>query len=161
MIQTNRLIIRPFQEADRNALIKLLMNEEFMAFSEAGTFNNEGANQRFNQIIAYASQGLGKQAITLTALGELVGYCGIEPFQLEGSQEMELGYRIASNHRGQGIATEAALAILANSSIKRLFAYVEEQNSKSIKILLHLGFKNQGECTLKGKSYQLFKYVVC
>ncbi|AXI01691.1 GNAT family N-acetyltransferase [Aquirhabdus parva] len=158
MIQTQRLIIRPFQEGDRNALVKLLMDAEFMAFSNLGAFDSEGAHQRFNQIISFTSKGFGKQAIILAESSELVGYCGIEPFELNGSQEMELGYRIVSHQRGQGIATEAALAVLAHSSIHRLFAYVEELNSKSIRVLLRLGFKKQGECIVNGKSYQLFEY---
>jgi [ribosomal protein S5]-alanine N-acetyltransferase len=156
-IQTKRLIIRPFQEADRNALMNLLTNEEFMDFSDTGAFTYETANLRFSQIISYATQGFGKQAIILIDSGELIGYCGIEPFQLNGSQEMELGYRVVPSHRGKGIATEAARSVLAHSPKNKLFAYVEKQNVKSIGVLLRIGFERKGECVVNGKSYELFE----
>jgi RimJ/RimL family protein N-acetyltransferase len=61
MVKTERLILRHFEEADRNALVELLMNEEFMVFSSSGAFDYESASCRFNQIIDFHSSGRGKK----------------------------------------------------------------------------------------------------
>ena len=160
MIKTERLIIRHFNESDREALIPLLMNDEFMEFSADGVLNHEAANHRFDQILRYTTENFGKRALILIESGELAGYCGVEPFPLNGCSEYEFGFRLASDQRGRGIAAEAAKAILATSHINNLYAYVEKGNTKSINVLRKVGFISHGSCVVDSKSYRLFRYSI-
>lgn len=87
---------------------------------------------------------LGKFPIFLKATGEFIGTCGFEPFQLEGEEEVELGYRLCLKHWGQGYATEAAMAILGYGfgplNRSKIIAFVLPENRASVKILEKLGF---------------------
>lgn len=159
MISTERLIIRNFEERDRNTLRELLMNEEFMAFSVSGTLGYENASLRVTKIISNTSKHMGKKAIFLKETRELIGYCGIEPFSLNGSVENEFGYRLAVQYRGKGMATEASKALLSVASISNLYAYVEEENLKSINVLKKLGFTSCGLYNTETKQYKLFRFT--
>jgi ribosomal-protein-alanine N-acetyltransferase len=60
----------------------------------------------------------------------------------------EIGYGVAESHYGRGIAT-AAVAELARkafteSSLRKLVAYVHDQNLASCRVLDKLGFKREG-----------------
>lgn len=156
MIETERLIIRGFTEDDREIVTNLLQDAEFMEYSDGGAFDSEDASRRFDQIRSYATAGIGKQAMILKDSGEIAGYCGIEPFQINGQEERELGYRVVAKYRGKGLATEAALAVLRNYK-GQLFAYLDRDNKKSAGIVKKLGFSHQGACNVHGKEYDLYQ----
>lgn len=156
MIQTERLYIRPFEEKDRDVAIKLLQDPDFMEYSDTGPLDTNAANDRFDQILLYSKSGAGKSAIILREDGIIIGYCGVEPFDLDGKKEFELGYRLVSSFRGMGFATEAAKAI-SNTHSGRLYAYLDRKNLKSINVLKKIGFSHQGVCDVKGKQYELYQ----
>ena len=157
MIQTKRLTIRFFEEQDRPGLVELLMDPYFMEHSETGALDAASANSRFDQILSFGNVGLGKRAVLDTQSGELYGYCGIEPFELNRQIRLELGYRIALAHRQKGIATEAASAV-ASTHAGKLYAYVNSSNLASIRVLERIGFNKSGTCLVHGKQYALFNY---
>lgn len=61
---------------------------------------------------AYAVDGFGLWGIVDKATGEMAGDCGLMRQQIEGVEEIELGYHLHAAWRGRGIATEAARACL-------------------------------------------------
>ena len=79
---------------------------------------------------------------------QLIGCVGAEPGQFEHAITAEIGYWLAENYWGNGIATKA-LAMLEqrvpkNSSIKRLQASVFEGNLGSSRVLEKSGYQKQG-----------------
>lgn len=156
MIQTSRLTIRSFEESDRDLLLEFLMDPGFMEYSLSGALSKEEAYRRFDEILAHSSKELGKLAIIENNSDQIIGYCGIEPFDLYGQRKLELGYRIAPQKRNFGFATEAAEAV-AKSFSGELYAYVEIDNFVSIKVLEKIGFDNSGQITLYGKPVFLFE----
>lgn len=81
--------------------------------------------------------------------GELVGTVTLKNI----SHSMgygELGYGVAEEHHGKGIATAAVRALVARifteTSLRRLVAYVAEGNVASCRVLEKLGFVREGVC---------------
>jgi RimJ/RimL family protein N-acetyltransferase len=60
----------------------------------------------------------------------------------------EIGYGIAESHQGRGIATMAVAALVdkvfSESPLRKLVAYVHDQNLPSCRVLEKLGFQREG-----------------
>ena len=60
----------------------------------------------------------------------------------------EIGYHVSSNARGRGIATSAIIILVQNvfrqTPIRKLIAFVHEENHASRKVLEKAGFKQEG-----------------
>lgn len=132
------------------------MDPGFMEYSLTGPLSEEQANHRFEEILAHSRDGVGKHAIVENISSQIIGYCGIEPFDLHGQRKLELGYRIVPQKRNLGFATEAVQAV-AQSFSSELYAYVEMDNLESIKVLKKIGFNNSGQIELYGKPVFLFE----
>jgi len=83
---------------------------------------------------------------TVEAKGRIAGFAliGFEP----GDQEPELGYFTADGLEGQGIATEAARAVLEHAfgalGLNRLVSYIHPGNAASIAVARRLGAVQDG-----------------
>lgn len=130
-----------------------------MAYSDAGALSIDRALARYKEILEYSKSGLGKKALILKNTDEIIGYCGIEPFELDGEPALELGYRLIASYRGHGYATEAARAVISNFEANKLFAYAEPENIKSLNVLHKLGFEELGFRQIKEKSCLLFLHT--
>lgn len=79
---------------------------------------------------------------------QLLGCVGAEPGQFEHVITAEVGYWLAENYWGQGIATSALemleQRIPKNSNVKRLQASVFEGNKGSSRVLEKSGYEKQG-----------------
>ena len=74
--------------------------------------------------------------------GELIGCCGLRPTQQ--SERMELGFHLRSAYWGQGLAYEAARAVMRHAfttmHLSALWAGHHPQNTASQRLLLRLQF---------------------
>jgi RimJ/RimL family protein N-acetyltransferase len=83
----------------------------------------------------------------VSATGQVVGAVTLKNISHSMSYG-EIGYGIAESHQGKGIAT-AAVRLLVNrifteSKLRRLIAYVHEENHASRRVLEKLGFQEEG-----------------
>jgi RimJ/RimL family protein N-acetyltransferase len=60
----------------------------------------------------YEEYGLGLWALELKPSGKLIGDCGLTYQDVEGTQELEVGYHVIHTERRKGYALEAAQACL-------------------------------------------------
>lgn len=85
-------------------------------------------------------------AITLLGSDALIGAIGLTPE--EDADTAELGYWLSRNHWGQGIATEAARAVVSYGFDKLNLPYITsgyfEENPASGRVLEKLGFAATG-----------------
>lgn len=159
----SNIILRPIVAGDRDALIPLLMNAEFMAFSPSGAMSQAQAAKRFDSFVdGYEAKGIGKLAILNKESGELIGYCGLEPCHLDGEDIIELGYRLKTSARGRGYTFEAAGAVLDNwvksGTVPRtVHAFTEPDNEVSIHILKKLGFHFIRHSQYEGMPIKVFE----
>lgn len=79
--------------------------------------------------------------------GQVVGALSLKNISHSMSYA-EIGYGVAESHQGKGIAT-AAIRLLVDkifieSTLRRLIAYVHEENQASRRVLEKLGFQEEG-----------------
>jgi RimJ/RimL family protein N-acetyltransferase len=149
ILETERLVLRNWLESDVNHYLVLAGDVGYHCFSRPGRFlvhTAEEANAKVRErMLLFKERKLGKFPIFLRATGEFIGTCGLEPFDLGGRSEVELGYRLCLNFWGRGYAKEAAAAILghafADLKLAKIMAFVLPQNKASVRILGQLGFQ--------------------
>jgi ribosomal-protein-alanine N-acetyltransferase len=97
-------------------------------------------------VIADSSQtfkrfGWGLWSLRLTGEDPLIGVCGLRPF--EHGDQAELLYSLAPPHWSNGLATEAASAVLAYAfatlALPEVRATTDEANLASRRLLTRLG----------------------
>ena len=147
-LETERLVLRNWQESDANHYYILGNDVGYNCFSRPGYYlarNMEEASAKVRErMLLFDQSKLGKFPIFLRATGELAGTCGLGPFEMDGRAEVELGYRLCLKFWGQGYASEAAAAMLGygfgDLKAVRIMAFAVPQNKASLRVLEKLGF---------------------
>jgi RimJ/RimL family protein N-acetyltransferase len=167
-LETERLIIRPFEMADLDAAHQVLdIDIEWSGPS----FTLYQRRERLNFYLGLAQwedtgRLYGFRAITLKATQQLIGLCGFHPDLWsprwktifwpallgeaaspydQASVELGLGYALAHPARGQGYATEAVIALLDHAfetlQINRVFSVTDQTNAESVKVMRRAGMR--------------------
>ena len=160
-LTTERLLIRSFEDADLHLVAAILASDP-----------NDAATERYVRhgvlnatVLAELGQPpLGDRAIVWRETGELIGLVGLVPAfgpfdQLRPVDEepmigrsaarnrIEIGlyYNVDARHRKQGIATEAAQALVEFAFdqllLGRIVATTERDNLASQAVMRHLGMR--------------------
>jgi [ribosomal protein S5]-alanine N-acetyltransferase len=113
-----------------------------------GPFSGAWAASRLESEMALQrAHGIQYWPIFLLASGAHVGCCGLRPYDQEHCVP-ELGYHLRPQFWGQGLAAEAAGAVIdhafENLELHALFAGHLPENQRSGRVLLKLGFQYQG-----------------
>ena len=79
---------------------------------------------------------------------EIIGWCGFHTWYIDHNRA-EIGYGLFDdNYKGQGIMSEVIAIIVnygfRNMSLERIEAYVDTDNTPSIKLLKRMNFKKEG-----------------
>jgi len=164
MIKSERLFLRPWTTEDISNYKTLQTDVGYNCFSIPGTFlckNDDEIRERIQKRInLFTSQSLSKFLIFEKSTQSLIGTCGVDPFELDGKTEPELGYRILLPAWGKGYATEAARAYLDHyfQELKQKYVYglVLPQNKGSIDVLKKLSFQYQRAFIFAGLPHQLY-----
>lgn len=146
-IETERLLIRTWMPSDVPALAAILGDAETMRYIGPGHQHGLTAEQTKEAVAAmtqaYERDGIGIWPAVLKETGELVGECGLQT--LPGSSDVELVYVIAKIQRGNGLAYEAASAVMAfgfaEQRLPRIVAVVHPFNVPAIRLVNRLGMR--------------------
>jgi ribosomal-protein-alanine N-acetyltransferase len=166
MLETERLVLRNWQESDVNHYLVLSGDVGYNCFSRPGRFlvhTAEEAKTKVRERMAlFDERKLGKFPIFLRSTGEFIGTCGMDPFDLDGRPEVELGYRLCLKFWGQGYAKEAAAAMLgygfSELKLSRIMAFALAQNKASLRILDQLGFRYLGDFLHADLAHRLYEF---
>ena len=144
-LQTARLILRPYSEADIAELLPLIGARAVAATTLR--IAHPYAEQDAREFLALTKeQDKIWLAITLHADGRQIGGVGLRLDQQH--QHAELGYWLGMAYWGQGFATEAAREMLRfgfeDLHLHRIFASHFSHNSASGRVLLKLGMRHEG-----------------
>jgi [ribosomal protein S5]-alanine N-acetyltransferase len=144
ILETSRLTLRYITARDAEALIPILGDAEVMQFSLIGVHSQRQIKQFIEQrLISYLEYGFGLYAVVHKQNQELIGYCGFFIQSIEQQKEVEVGYRLARKYWGQGLATEAAQAVVEYGqqrfNFQRFVCLIETENSRSIRVANKLG----------------------
>jgi RimJ/RimL family protein N-acetyltransferase len=114
-VRTDRLLMRRWQESDRDPFAALNGDPETLKFFPA-TMDRAESDALVNRIEeGFERQGFGLWALEVTATGQFIGFTGLNtlPDDVPGGGGMEIGWRLAKHAWHHGYATEAARAALA------------------------------------------------
>ena len=147
---------------DLPAFRDLAGDREFQAWSVTGPLDAEQARRKLERFISlYDTHGFSKWAITAKPDERVIGYCGLGLEEIDGRRLPEFGYRLAPAFRGQGIATEAARAAIADAfgrlKLSEIHAYAEAGNAASLRVLEKLGLSYLRDVTLHGRAWRLYR----
>ena len=146
MIETERLILRPWREADREPYADIMVDPQVGTWL-GGPFTRGQAHERVARFTAnLAETGLGRLAIERRSDGRMIGHCGLAPTP-EGLAPvlvgLEIGWALAPDAWGSGFAVEAARAVIADgfarSDAPEILAFTGTTNLRSQAVMQRLG----------------------
>jgi [ribosomal protein S5]-alanine N-acetyltransferase len=150
-LETDRLILRPYSEADAPRLFPLVSNPNTTRYTLWD--HHKTIDETRNFVCDYAlsryAEGVPEPlAICLKeAVEQPVGSCGCFWTSCP-HRTMELGYWLAEPHWGRGIVVEACQTLVAYAFAtiqpQRIQARVIEGNAASMRVLAKLGFRFEG-----------------
>lgn len=144
MLATERLILRPWQEADKLPFAALNADPAVMEFmpSRLTREQSDALIGRFAD--AFDADGVTFYALEERATGDLVGAAGLfHVRQLPFAPAVEIGWRLRRQSWGKGYATEAARAALAHGfgplGFDEIVAFTAAPNLRSQRVMDRIG----------------------
>lgn len=104
-LETDRLIMRAFEEKDAAALHKIESDEEMTRFTGGVRTQDDAWRYMAAMLGHWNLRGFGPFALEEKETGALVGYCG--PWATPKFPEPEICYTLSRDHQGKGYAAEA------------------------------------------------------
>jgi len=138
ILETTRVVLREFRRDDADALARVISDPETMRFYPA-PYDRKGVEDWIaRNLQRYAKDGHGLWAMTLKGSGELIGDCGLTVQNVDGADEVEIGYHVRRDLWGKGFATEAARACrdfgFARLPVERLISLIRPENLPSRRV---------------------------
>jgi RimJ/RimL family protein N-acetyltransferase len=161
-LETSRLHLRLMQPDDDAALFFIFADPKVMAAFHMPPFDRAQMTQWVQRNLNHqAMHGYGLFSVLLKANGLLIGDCGLELMDVEGTQVAELGYDFRSEYWNQGYATEAAQAIRAYAFEQLQFPYlislIRVGNIPSRRVAEKIGMHCVGEIKRNGHQYWQYR----
>jgi len=137
-LETTRVILREFRRDDADALARVISDPETMRFYPA-PYDRAGVEEWIaRNLQRYTKDGHGLWAMILKASGDLIGDCGLTVQNVDGADEVEIGYHVRRDLWGEGFATEAARACrdfgFARLPVERLISLIHPENLPSRRV---------------------------
>lgn len=163
-LQTERLILRPVQPDDAEAMFDYLRDEETVRFITVPPVKTV-TEVLENSIQSYFMlDPIGKWAIVYDP--KMVGTIDLR--LNEAHRQAEIGYVLNKRYWGQGIMPEAAQAILAvgfdQLQLVRIFSEHDTRNPKSGRVMTKIGMQQEGVALksqiIKGEIVDMVHYAI-
>jgi RimJ/RimL family protein N-acetyltransferase len=146
VLQTQRLIIRPFTLADAEFIRILLNQPSFLRhIGDKKVRSVEDAQQylRTGPMASYELNGFGPCAVELRDTHTPIGMSGL--LKRAELPHPDIGFAFLPDFWGKGLAFEAATAVIDDArerlNVTRVLAIVNPDNEASINLLQRLGLK--------------------
>lgn len=149
ILTTERLVLRPWRDADRAPFAAMSADPEVMEFFPAPLTREESDAFVDRTMQGFAERGgWGWFAVEERASGALAGVAGLAPvrFAAHFTPAVEIGWRLARAAWGQGYATEAARATVAFAfgelRLDEVVAMAVPANERSLAVMRRLNMTN-------------------
>ena len=144
-LKTNRLILRRWRDSDLPLFAAINSDPEVMKHFPKKLDRDETA-QFIERIEAdFDEHGFGLWALELELGGEMIGFAGLDVprFEAHFTPAVEVGWRIARHHWGNGYATEAARAALDfgfnQAELEEIVSFAVPANVRSTRVMERIG----------------------
>jgi [ribosomal protein S5]-alanine N-acetyltransferase len=163
VLETERLFLRRFT-LDDAAFILTLVNDpawlEHIGDRNVRNLDDARAYLRKGAMDMYERVGFGMYVMELRETGEAVGTCGL--IRRPALEDVDIGFALLPQFRGQGLALEAARAVLDYArtvvGLNRVVAIVSAANRRSIRILESIGMRFERTLKLPGDDEEVPLY---
>ena len=146
-LTSQRLGFRVWQLADLPLAQTLWSNPDVARFLGTPPTPQAAAERLQNEIALNAERGMQYWPIFLLDSGLHVGCAGVRPYR-DDTGTFELGYHLLPDFWGQGLAGEAARAVMRYAfttlGVSELFAGHHPDNPASGRVLTRIGFRYAG-----------------
>ena len=145
-IRTDRLVVRTYCESDAAGLQAMLADPNVTRHLTSGHIDHQEARRLVDERALHTVLAHDGDAIRLAATRDGV-FAGNLKLQIESvhARSLEIGWALARQFHGQGLATEAAEALLelafTTLQAHRVFAYSEPANGASVAMAQRLGMR--------------------
>jgi len=143
--QTKRLVLRHWQESDREPFARLNADARVMEFMP-GPLSREESDLLVDRIEAhFQERGFGLCAAELREDHSFIGYVGLfaPSFRAAFTPCVEIGWRLAADHWGQGLASEGAREMVRHAfelvGLEALVSFTVPANVRSRRVMEKLG----------------------
>ncbi len=148
-LQSARLVLRPWRDDDLPAFAALNADPEVMAHFPAclSRAESDGVVARIRQ--HFAQEGFGAWVLERRDNGQFIGVCGLQRVgdDLPCAPAVEIAWRLARAHWGQGLAREAAAAALQYAftalNLPQVVSFTTLHNLRSQRLMQALGMQHQ------------------
>jgi RimJ/RimL family protein N-acetyltransferase len=151
-IETDRLVIRPWEPADEPVLRQMVADPEMMRYISHG---QPWGEERIAEFFARQRRHLANRGFCLGALaerqdgGRVVGLSGLQPMGTTG--DVEIGWWVVKELWRRGLGTEAGAGCLRYAwdtlGLTRVVAGAFPENRPSIHIMEKLGMRFERRAT--------------
>lgn len=158
-LQTTRLRLRPFDDADADDLFALHSNAHVLRYWDAPPWTERARAPRFlDACRQMADDGTGTRlAVERYDDATFIGWCSLTRWNAD-FRSASLGYCYDAEAWGHGFATEAGRALLRwafdTLDLNRVQAETDTRNVASARVLEKLGFVREGtlreDCVVNG-----------
>ena len=144
IIETDRLLLRELDLNDTNVLIELFSDPIAMKFFPAVKTDNEVNEWIQKNIDSYLTNKFGLYLCVLKQNNLAIGYCGfILQHDIEGKDEVEIGYGLIRKFWHKGYATEAAVGCkkfgFEKLQLENIISLIRPENIPSINVAIRNG----------------------
>ncbi len=144
-IRTERLLLRRWREEDREPFARMNRDPAVMEFFPALLTPAE-SNEMIDRIeMRMGESGFGLWAVEETGSDQFIGFMGLSVPNFEAPFRpcVEIGWRLASEWWGRGLATEGARAVVAHAfgvlALREIVSFTSAGNLRSCRVMEKLG----------------------
>lgn len=149
VITTDRMILRRWREADREPFARLNTDPRVMEFFPA-TLSREESDRMVDRIENhFEERGFGLFVVEMREDQTFVGFVGlaVPSFHAAFTPCVEIGWRLAADYWGRGLATEGARAVVRYAfdvlGIEELVSFTVPGNVRSRRVIEKLGMSHK------------------
>jgi RimJ/RimL family protein N-acetyltransferase len=157
-IETDRLVLRGFEERDLDAHAAACADPEVMRYLGGALDRAQSWRQMATHLGHWTLRGYGNWAIERKFDGVLIGRIGL--WNPEGWPGLEMGWKLVRGAWGNGYATEAGLTILNwtwnELTISQVISIIDPRNLASQQVAKRLGMQPSNEVTIDGVALTIF-----
>jgi ribosomal-protein-alanine N-acetyltransferase len=144
-LRTDRLVLREWRRADRDAYAAMNADPEVMRHFPA-TLTREQSDAHVDHIEAhFAAHGFGLWALEVPGAATFIGFVGLDipTFEAHFTPAVEIGWRLATPHWGRGYASEAAAEVLRfgfeEAGLDEVVSMTTTTNAPSRRVMERIG----------------------
>ncbi len=164
--ESERLLFRKLLHSDFDKWIEFMENPESTAFMWL-TDSSDPADKCdvwFERVFSrYAINKGGMNVLIDKKTGDFIGQAGLLFHTIDGIEELEIGYAIMPQFRGQGFATEAARKCrdfaFENNLRDSLISIINPENTYSKKVAANTGMTLDKKVSKDGRHFNIYRIL--